>query len=94
MGNKKKSTFAFSLWIVCIDDFNIYFINYLSYARCQFICVISANAVHSGAAWEIVQILIRWLRQKPADLDIHCFLKLIYPRVNKADNTKLYQANR
>ena len=25
-----------------------------------------------------VQILIRWPRQKPADLDLRCFLKLIY----------------
>ena len=29
-------------------------------------------------AWITVQILIRWLCQKPSDLDLHCFLKKIY----------------
>ena len=35
----------------------------------------------SEAAWETVQILIRWLLQKPADLDLAllCFIKKIYP---------------
>ena len=35
------------------------------------------NTVDSKAASKTVQILIRWLCQKPADLDLHCFLK--YP---------------
>ena len=30
------------------------------------------------AAWKTVQILTRWLHKKPADLDLHCFLKMMY----------------
>ena len=29
--------------------------------------------------WKTVWILIRWLRQKPADLDLQCFQKRINP---------------
>ena len=35
------------------------------------------NTVDSKAARTSVQILISWLQQKPADLDLHCFLKRI-----------------
>ena len=34
--------------------------------------------VDSETSWETVQILISWLLLKPADLDLHCFLKMIY----------------
>ena len=44
----------------------------------QFSCVISINILDSEAACKTVQILVRWLCQKPADLDLHCFLKRIY----------------
>ena len=37
------------------------------------------NLFDSAAAWKTVQILIRWLRQKPADLNLHCFLQRIHP---------------
>ena len=33
--------------------------------------------VDSPVAWKTMQILIRWLHQKPSDLDLHCFLKRI-----------------
>ena len=33
----------------------------------------------SEASCKTVQILIRWLHQKPADLDLHCFQNRIYP---------------
>ena len=41
----------------------------------QFSCVISITAVNTKTAWKTVQILIRWLLQKPADLDLHRFLR-------------------
>ena len=44
----------------------------------KFSCVISINSIVSKAAWKTVQILIRWLPQKPSDLELHCFLKRIY----------------
>ena len=37
------------------------------------------NTVDSKGAWKAVQILVSWLHKKPADLDLHCFLKRIYP---------------
>ena len=37
------------------------------------------NLLDSACACKTVQILIRWLRQKPADLDLHSFLKRIHP---------------
>ena len=37
------------------------------------------NTMDSEAVWKTVQILIRWLHQKPSDLDLHCFLKRINP---------------
>ena len=42
-------------------------------------CVIEINRVDSDATRETVQILIRRLHWKPPDLDLHCFLKRIYP---------------
>ena len=36
------------------------------------------NIVDCEATWKTVQILIRWLCQKPADLDLLCFLKRKY----------------
>ena len=39
-----------------------------------FSCTILFDAVDSEAEWKIVQIQIRRLHQKPADLDLHCFL--------------------
>ena len=44
----------------------------------QFNHVILINKVDSEAARKTVQILIRWIRQKPHDLDLHCFLKRMY----------------
>ena len=41
--------------------------------------MISIVTVESDTAWKTVQILIRWLCQKPTDLDIRCFHKRIYP---------------
>ena len=44
----------------------------------QLSCLIAIITVYSKASWKAMQILIRWLRQKPADLDLHCFpLKVI-----------------
>ena len=40
--------------------------------------MISFNTVDSEAAWKTVQLLISWLCQKPADLDLHCFLNKLY----------------
>ena len=42
-------------------------------------CEIPINAVDSEAAGKTVQIQISWLLMKPADLDLHCFLKRIDP---------------
>ena len=42
-------------------------------------CMISIVTEESDTAWKTVQILIIWLCQKPADLDIRCFHKKIYP---------------
>ena len=39
--------------------------------------MIPINAMDSEAAWKTVQIQISWLLMKPADLDLHCFLKWI-----------------
>ena len=44
----------------------------------QFCRVISINTVNSEAAWKTVLSLIRWLRQKPDELDLHCFLMRNY----------------
>ena len=38
-------------------------------------CMISIDTVDPLTAMETVQILISWLLMKPADLDLHCFLK-------------------
>ena len=58
----------------------------------QFSCVISITTMDSEAAWKTVQILIRWLRKTPADLDLNCFLKKIYQiqqdKGNNNDNKK------
>ena len=43
----------------------------------------SMNTVDSKAAWKTVQILVRWLRQKPADLNLHCFLKRLYANTER-----------
>ena len=34
---------------------------------------------HVFTKWKTVWILISWLCEKPADQDIHCFLKRLYP---------------
>ena len=36
----------------------------------HFSCVVSINKVDSEVAWERVHVLIRWLPQKPANLDL------------------------
>ena len=40
---------------------------------------------------ELVHILIRWLRQNPADLDLHCFLKRIYPGGSSAQGLNVHE---
>ena len=40
-----------------------------------FTCSISDISLYLQAEWKTVWILIRWLRQKPADLDLQCFEK-------------------
>ena len=44
--------------------------------------MISIITVESENAWKTVQILIKWICQKPTDLDIRCFHKRIYPGDN------------
>ena len=45
----------------------------------EFRCVISINTVDLKNVWKTLQTLIRWLCQRPADLELHYFLKRIYP---------------
>ena len=37
--------------------------------------LLTCNMPVVRSEWKTVWILIRWLRQKPADLDLHCFKK-------------------
>ena len=43
----------------------------------KLICSIPVISLYFRAEWKTVWILIRWLHQRPADLDLHCFLKFI-----------------
>ena len=44
----------------------------------QFSGVITINTVDFKAVWKTVQLLNKPADQKPADLDLHCFLNRIY----------------
>ena len=44
----------------------------------QFSCIISIKTADTEVSWKTVWVLIRWLRQKPADLNLHCFPKKKY----------------
>ena len=48
---------------------------------CQFFilltCSIPIISMYLQAEWKTMYILIRWLHKKPADQDLHCFLKRI-----------------
>ena len=39
-------------------------------------CSIQVYCMYFESKWKIVRILIRWLRQKPVNLDVHCVLSL------------------
>ena len=45
----------------------------------QFSCTILLITVASMVSFKTTWILIRWLRQEPANLDLQCFHNRIYP---------------
>ena len=77
-------------WQVCwpeSDRFNLTltmldkYVQHTSPGFIQFIhvtCMTQVISIYLQAVWKTVWFLIRWLHQKPADLDLHCFLKRIY----------------
>ena len=44
------------------------------------LCIFESTIrMYFQSEWKTVWIQFRWLRQKPADLDPHCFQNKIYP---------------
>ena len=60
--------------IVILDKLNICM--FKTPPKCFSIPFIS---MYLQAEWKTVWILIRWLCQKPAELDLQCLYKMIYP---------------
>ena len=52
-----------------------------THVRLNILCttLLPVVSMHSQSEWKTVWILIRWLHQKPADLDLQCFQKRINP---------------
>ena len=70
---ERKKVFILSLNTCFAEYFYVLHsspILYFLYAALVFLA-----CIYNEGKWETVWILIRWLHQKPADLDLHCSLK-------------------
>ena len=69
----------------CFKNVNInpchaeYFMYYTPLQFLSFNCSIPVINMSLQAEWKTVWILIRWLHEKPADLNLQCFQKRINP---------------